>query len=64
MKNKLKIPATQLIQDLELTELEREKELLVDELSDNKVKFLNIVDEKKGWENEKVILVVKVHFLK
>ena len=53
----MKIHATQLIQASELTELEREKELLVDELSDSKAKLLKIVDEKKGWEKEKDILV-------
>ena len=59
LKKKLKIPATQLIQDLELTELEREKELLANELSDSKAKLLNIADEKKEWEKEKALFVEK-----
>ena len=59
----MKIPATQLIQASELTELEREKEILANELSDNKAKLLKLVDEKKEWEKGKALLVEKINIL-
>ena len=40
------------------------KELLADELSDNKEKILKIVAEKKEWEKEKYLLVENVNVLK
>ena len=59
----MKIPRTQLIQPLELTELEKEKELLGKELSDNKAKLLKLADEKKEWEKEKALLIEKIDVL-
>ena len=50
LKKKLNIPTTQLIQASELTELEKENELLATELNDNKAKLLKLADEKKEWE--------------
>ena len=50
LKKNLKIPLTQLIQGLELTELEKEKGILSDELSNCKAKILKVVDDKKQWE--------------
>ena len=40
LKKNLKIPTTQFIHSTKLTKLEREKELPVDEISDNKAKLL------------------------
>ena len=45
LKKKLKIPATQLIQASKLTVLEREKELLSQELNDSKAKLLKLNNE-------------------
>ena len=64
LKKKLEIPPTQLIQASELTEMEKEKDLLASELSDNKENLLRLVDEKKGWEKEKALLVEKNNVLK
>ena len=50
LKKKLKIPATQLIQDSELTELEKEKEFLTKELNDSKEKLLNLAEQNNEWE--------------
>ena len=64
MKKKLKIPTTNLIQALELTKLERDKYLLIDELSNCKAKFLKFVDERKEWEKGKSLMVEDVKVLK
>ena len=50
LKNKLKIPSTQLIQTSELTEFEKEKEALNTELNDYKAKLLNLEEKEKQWE--------------
>ena len=50
LKKKLKIPTTQLIQASELSELEKEKETLTDELSNCKANLLKFVEEKKEWK--------------
>ena len=47
LKKKLKIPATQLIQGLELVEIEEEKEKLNNELLDCKAKLLKFADREK-----------------
>ena len=47
LKNKLKIPSTQLIQAFELAELEKEKEYLNDELTDCKAKLLKFAKKEK-----------------
>ena len=47
LKKKLKIPSTQLIQTLELTEFEKEKEALNIELTDCKSKLLKLEEKKK-----------------
>ena len=55
-KKKLKIPTTQLIQALELTELEKEKDTLNDELNNCKEKLSKFVEENKEWEKERILL--------
>ena len=62
LKKKLNILATQLIQDSELNELEKEQELLANEKSNNKEKQLKLADEKKEWEKVKSLLVEKIMF--
>ena len=47
LKKKLKIPATQLIQEPELVEIEEEKEKLNNELLDCKAKLLKFADKEK-----------------
>ena len=64
LKKKLKIPNTQLIQASELTELEKERETLNNELNDCKYKLLKFVEEKKEWEKEKFILIENEKVLK
>ena len=63
LKKKLKIPTRQLIQDSEITKMEKGKETLHDELSDCKDKTLNFVDEKMEWEKEKLLLMENVKVL-
>ena len=46
LKKKLKIPSTQLIQNLELTEFEKEKEALNTESIDCKAKLLKLEEKK------------------
>ena len=53
LKNKLKIPATQLIQASELTELEKDNESLSQEINDCKENLLKHVGEQSQWEKEK-----------
>ena len=50
MKKKLKIPTTKLIQASELIDLDKEKDILNDELRNCKDKILKFADEKKEWE--------------
>ena len=57
LKKKLKIPATELIQASELTELEKEKETFNDEFNDYKAKLLKLVEEKKEQEKERMLLI-------
>ena len=45
LNKKLKIPTTQLIQTSELTMVEKEKELLSQELNDSKAKLLKLDEE-------------------
>ena len=63
-KKKLKIPATQLIQALELIELEKENDTLNNELNDYKYKILNFVEEKKEWEKDNFLLIENEKVLK
>ena len=63
LKNKLKIPATQLIQATKLTELKKEKEMLSQELNNHKAKVLNIIEEHSQWENEKCFLIANIDVL-
>ena len=63
LKKKLKIPTTQLIQAYELTELEKEKESLSQELNDCKENLLNLVGEPSQWEKEKGFLIAKIDVL-
>ena len=60
----LKVPATQLIQGSELTEIEKEKEALNDELSDYKAKHLKFSNERKEWEKEKFLLMEDAKVMK
>ena len=64
LKNKLKNSATRLIQASKLLELEKEKEVLNDELSNCKEKLLKFAEEKRGWEKGKVLLTKNVKDLK
>ena len=57
LKNKLKIPATQLIQGLELVEIEEEKEKLNNELLDCKAKLLKFADREKQWHEDMDLVV-------
>ena len=63
LERKLNIHATQLIQASELTELEKEKEMLTKELSDKKANLLKLVEEKNAWEKEKGLLIAKIDVL-
>ena len=56
LKKKLKIPSTQLIQAYELTELEKEKEVLNGELTDCKAKLLKFTEKKKNNGKEICLL--------
>ena len=64
LKNKLKNFATQLIQASKLLELEKEKEVLNDELSNCKDKILKFANEKKEWEKEKLLMTENLNVLK
>ena len=57
LKKKLKIPSTQLIQTSELTEFEKDKEALSNELIDCKSKLLKIEEKEKHWEMDTKILI-------
>ena len=64
LNKKIKIPSTQLIQDIELTELEKEKETLTGELNGCKEKLLKFAEEKKQWERDMSLLVESAKALK
>ena len=57
LKNKLKIPSTQLIQTFELTKFEKEKEALSTELIDCKAKLLKLEEKEKHWERDAKLLI-------
>ena len=57
LKNKLKIPSTQLIHTSELTEFEKEKEALKTEFIGCKSKLLNLEEKEKHWEKDANILI-------
>ena len=57
LKKKLKIPSTQLIQNSELTEFEKEKEALNIELADYKAKLLNFEEKEKKWDKDAKLMV-------
>ena len=57
LKKKLKIPSTQLIQGPELSEIEKEKESLNNELTDCKDKLLKFVDKEKQWQKGMALVV-------
>ena len=63
LKKKLKIPSTQLIQASELTELEKEKDLLFQELNDFKSRLMKLAGEQSQWEKEKDFLIVNIDVL-
>ena len=52
LKRKLNIPSTQLIQTSELTEFEKEKEYLNNELIDCKARLLKFEEKEKQWEKD------------
>ena len=56
LKNKLKIPSTQLIQTAELGEFEKERETLNIELTDCKAKLLKLEEKEKQWEMDAKLL--------
>ena len=64
LKKKLKAPTTQLIRASELSEVEKERETLNNELNDCKAKLLKLAEEKKEWEKEKLVLIVNEKVLK
>ena len=57
LKKKMKIPSTQLIQDFELTELEKEKQDLNGELTDCKAKLLKFREKEKQWQRDMSLVV-------
>ena len=57
LKNKLKIPYTQIIQTSELTEFEKEKEALNTELIDCKAKQLKLKEKQKHQARDAKILI-------
>ena len=63
LKKKLKILSTQLIQASELRVLEREKELLSQEMNDSKVKLLKLTEEQSQWEMEIAFLIAEIDVL-
>ena len=63
MKKKLNIPSTQLIQDSELTNIEKEKEYLNGYLIDSKGKLLKFTG-KKQWEMDMSLVVESEKTLK
>ena len=50
LKKKLKIPSTELSQEEELVEFEREKETLNAELTNCKAKLLKLEEKERQWE--------------
>ena len=64
LKKKLKIPSTQLIQTIDLTEFEKEKEALNTELTDCKAKLLKLEEKEKQWEKEVKLLKENEEHLK
>ena len=63
LKKNLNIPSTHRIQDSKLTELEKEKELITQELSDSKEKLLNLAEGENKWEKEIYFLIAKIDVL-
>ena len=59
----MKIPATHLIQAFELTELEKEKVLLSQELNDYKAKLLKLIEEHNQLEKERGFLTENIDVL-
>ena len=57
LKNKLKIPSTQLIEGPELAKIEKEKECLKNELMDCKARLLKFVDKEKQWKKDIALVV-------
>ena len=56
LKQKLKIPSTQLAQTDELAEFKKEKETLKAELKDCKAKLLKLEEKERQWEVDTKIL--------
>ena len=52
LKKKLKIPSTHLIHTSDLTEFEKEKEVLNTEMIDYKAKHLKLEEKERQWEKE------------
>ena len=64
LKNKLKIPATQLIEGPELAQIEKEKEGLKNELMDCKARLLKFADNEKQWQRDIDLVVEREKALK
>ena len=64
LKKKLKIPATQLIEGLELAEIEKEKEGLKNALMDCKARLLKFVDKERQWKRDISLVVESEKYLK
>ena len=56
LKKKLKIPSTHLIHTSDLTEFEKEKEVLNIELIDCKARLLKLEEKERQWEKETKLL--------
>ena len=57
MKNKILIPATQLIQGPEVFEIEKEKENLYNQFTDCQAKLLKFADKENQWKKDMSLVV-------
>ena len=64
LKKKLTISSTQLIQGPELTEMEKEKESLNNEMIDCKAKLLKLAEKEKQWKKYMTLVVESEKSLK
>ena len=64
LKKKLRIPGTILIQDSELSELEKERENLNDKLTYFYTQLLKLVEKEKQWRRDMSLIVESEKSLK
>ena len=64
LNKKLNIPATQLLEGLELAEMEKEKEDMKNELLDCKEKLLKFANKEKKWKKDMTLVVESEKTLK